>query len=245
MQLNNDLKKLYDNYYTDGKFDLQKKRDLTAIQSTRNLKYLLPDISKFRNLLDIGAGDGNTLYILSQENLIDELSAIEISKSGIEKIKNRRIKNLVKAELFDGYKIKEDTASFDIGIALHVLEHVEHERVFISEITRVCKFIYIEVPLEDTLSIDKAILHSPKYGHINFYNPSTLKALMESCNLSVISFNVFSHSKEYEILLNGSLSGTLRYYIKKMFLNILPKFATFFFTYTGGIVVTHKNKVEA
>jgi hypothetical protein len=44
--------------------------------------------------------------------------------------------------------------------------------------------------------------------------------------------------------LKGQLSGSLRYYIKKMFLNILPKFATFFFTYIGGLVVAQKNKVE-
>jgi hypothetical protein len=123
---------------------------------------------------------------------------------------------------------------------MHVLEHVEHERVFLSEISRVCKKVYIEVPLENTISIDKAIGFSPKYGHINFYNPSTLKSLMNSCNLEVLSFSVFSHSREYEVLLNGYVSGSLRYFIKKFFLKIAPKYATLFFTYTGGIVVSKK-----
>jgi ubiquinone/menaquinone biosynthesis C-methylase UbiE len=243
MQLSSNLKHLYDNYYSDGKIDLQTKRDLTAIQSVRNFKNLFPG-KRFNKLLDIGAGDGNTLSILSQENLSDELSAIEISISGINKIKGKAIKNLVKVELFDGYKIMEESSTFDIGIALHVLEHVEHERVFISEIARVCKYIYIEVPLEGTFFIEKAILVSSKYGHINFYQASTLKALMESCNLKVLRFNVFSHSKEYEILLNGYLSGTLRYFIKKLFLNLFPRLATFFFTYTCGIVVTNNQKID-
>lgn len=242
MQLSPELKNLYDDYYSGGKIDLQRKRDLTAIQSVRNLKNLLPN-TKFKKLLDIGAGDGNTLFILSKEDVANELSAIEISHSGIEQIKKKGIQNLVKAELFDGYTILEESSSYDIGIAMHVLEHVEHERVFLSEIARVCKLVYIEVPLEDTLSIDNAIKLSPKYGHINFYSPATLKALMESCSLLVLGFSVFSHSKEYEILLNGTFSGSLRYYIKKFFLKLAPKYASFFFTYTGGIVVSQKNKV--
>ncbi len=243
MQLSSNLKNLYDNYYNEGKIDLQTKRDLTAIQSVKNFKKLFPN-KRFNKLLDIGAGDGNTLSILSQENLVDELTAIEISNSGINKIKEKTITNLVKVELFDGYKIMEESTSFDIGIALHVLEHVEHERVFISEIARVCKYIYIEVPLEDTFSIEKAISVSSKYGHINFYRSSTLKALMESCGLKVLRLNVFSHSKEYEILLNGNFSGTLRYIIKKLFLYLFPNLATFFFTYTCGIVVTNNHKIN-
>jgi ubiquinone/menaquinone biosynthesis C-methylase UbiE len=239
MQLSPELKNLYENYYSGGKIDLQVKRDLTAIQSVRNLKNLLPGI-KFKKLLDIGAGDGNTLYILSQKDVADELYAIEISNSGINQIKKKGISNLVKAELFDGYSIQDNTSTYDIGIAMHVLEHVEHERVFLSEIARVCKKVYIEVPLENTISIDKAIGLSPKYGHINFYNPSTLKSLMNSCNLEVLSFSVFSHSKEYEVLLNGYASGSLRYFIKKIFLKLAPKYATLFFTYTGGIVVSKK-----
>ncbi len=243
MQLSTNLKNLYDNYYNEGKIDLQAKRDLTAIQSLKNFKNLFPN-KRFNKLLDIGAGDGNTLSILSKENLADELYAIEISTSGINKIKEKSIKNLIKVELFDGYEIMEKSMTFDIGIALHVLEHVEHERVFLSEIARVCKYIYIEVPLEDTFSIDKAILVSSKYGHINFYSSSTLKALMESCDLKVLRFNVFPHSKEYEILLNGSFSGTLRYLIKKLFLKLFPRLATFFFTYTCGIVVTNNQMIK-
>ena len=241
MQLSPELKNLYENYYSGGKIDLQVKRDLTAIQSVKNLKELLPGI-KFKKLLDIGAGDGNTLYILSERDVADELYAIEISNSGIEQIKKKGISNLVKAELFDGYSIQDTTSAYDIGIVMHVLEHVEHERVFLSEIARVCKKVYIEVPLENTISIDKAIGLSPKYGHINFYSPSTLKSLINSCNLEVLSFSVFSHSREYEVLLNGFISGSLRYFIKKIFLKLSPKYATLFFTYTGGIVVSKKEK---
>ena len=242
MQLDSELKRLYDDYYSDGKFDLQKKRDFTAIQTVENLKKLLSN-KKFSKLLDIGAGDGNTLNVLSKLNFAEKLYALEISKSGIDRIKTKNIDNLINVQLFDGYTIADETSSYDIGIVLHVLEHVEHERIFISEISRVCKILYIEVPLEDTFSINKAIKLSKKYGHINFYRIATLHALMESCNLKVLNYNVFPHSKKYEILLNGFFSGTLRYYIKSLFLKLFPNLATLCFTYTGGIVVSRNSKI--
>lgn len=240
MELSPKLKQLYDGYYNnDHKETLQLKRDLTALQSVKNLKKILPNL-KFKNLLDIGAGDGNTLVVLAKEVIADELSAIEISKSGIEEIQKKNIKNLVKVEMFDGYDIKEPSQQYELGLVLHVLEHVEHERLFINEVTRVCKISYIEVPLENTFFIGSAVKLSPLYGHINFYNPHTLKAMMTNLNLEIIRFSVFSHSIEYEMLISGKLKGWLRFMVKKIALKLFPKYATFFFTYTGGILVTKK-----
>ena len=240
MELSPKLKQLYDSYYNnDQKETLKLKRDLTALQSVKNLRKILPK-SKFKNLLDIGAGDGNTLEVLANENIADEFGAIEISTSGIEAIMKKNINNLIKVELFDGYDIKEPFQQYELGVVLHVLEHVEHERLFINEVTRVCKITYIEVPLENTFFVGAAVKLSPLYGHINFYNPHTLKAMMTNLNLDIIGFSVFSHSIEYEMLISGKLKGWLRFTIKKIALKLFPKYATFFFTYTGGIVISKK-----
>jgi ubiquinone/menaquinone biosynthesis C-methylase UbiE len=240
MELSPKLKNLYDSYYNnDQKETLKLKRDLTALQSVRNLRKILPK-SKFKNLLDIGAGDGNTLVVLANENIAEEFGAIEISTSGLEEIKKKNINNLVKVELFDGYDIKEPSQQYELGVVLHVLEHVEHERLFINEATRVCKITYIEVPLENTFFIGSAVKLSPLYGHINFYNPHTLKAMMTNLNLDIIGFSVFSHSIEYEMLISGKFKGWFRFIIKKIALKLFPKYATFFFTYTGGIVISKK-----
>ena len=239
MELSPELKQLYDNYYGDQNETLQVKRDLTALQSVRNLKSLLPD-SKVRNLLDVGAGDGNTLVVLADQNIADELSAIEISKSGIEAINRKNIKNLVKVETFDGYNIEEPANQFDLGVVLHVLEHVEHERLFISEVVRVCKIAYIEVPLENTFFVESALRLSPLYGHINFYNAKTFPSFMKNMGLDVLGFKVFSHSKEYEQLISGKFKGWLRYSVKTTMLKLFPRIAVFLFTYTGGVLVSTK-----
>jgi len=238
MELSPKLKQLYDSYYNnDQKEILKLKRDLTALQSVKNLRKILPK-SKFKNLLDIGAGDGNTLIVLANENIADEFGALEISTSGIEEIKKKNIKNLVKVEIFNGYDIKEPSQQYELGVVFHVLEHVEHERLFINEVTRVCKISYFEVPLENTFFVGSAVKLSPLYGHINFYNPHTLKAIMTNLNLDIIGFGVFSHSIEYEMLISGKLKGWFRFTIKKIALKLFPNYATFFFTYTGGIVIS-------
>jgi hypothetical protein len=237
MELNPELKNLYDNYYGAQKESLQLKRDLTALQSVRNLKSLLP-VAKVKNLIDIGAGDGNTLKVLADQKIAEEFSAIEISSSGIEAIKQRKIKGLVKVEMFDGYTIKEDADKYALGVVLHVLEHVEHERIFMREVLRVCESVYIEVPLENTFFIKSALKLSPAYGHINFYNAHTLPALMQHMNFKIKGFKVFSHSKEYEMLISGKIKGSIRHFVKSSFLKFFPKLAVFFFTYTGGILVS-------
>lgn len=240
MKLSPELKNLYDTYYNNEKRDqLKLKRDLTAIQSVKNIKKILPK-SNFKNILDIGAGDGNTLEVLVNEKMADSFAAIEISESGINEIKKKNINNLSKVEMFDGYKINDLNECYELGVVFHVLEHVEHERLFLNEITRVCKLIYIEVPLENTFFIKSAVKVSQLYGHINFYNPETLKALMTNSKLEILGFSVFSHSKEYEMLISGKTKGSFKYFIKKSALKLFPKYATFFFTYTGGILVTKK-----
>ena len=48
------------------------------------------------------------------------------------------------------------------------------KRSFLDEFSRISKMSYVEVPLENTLNVSKAIQIGEKYGHINFYNPEVL-----------------------------------------------------------------------
>ena len=57
------------------------------------------------SVLDIGAGDGAVLSELERRGLGNELHAIEISGSGIERIKQRNLKSLKTVQSFDGYTL--------------------------------------------------------------------------------------------------------------------------------------------
>ncbi|HVW94734.1 MAG TPA: class I SAM-dependent methyltransferase [Mucilaginibacter sp.] len=135
---------------------------------------------EFRKVLEVGAGDGSILKLLADKDFAPEYYAVEISESGVERIKARDIENLVSAELFDGYKLPFDNNSFDLIILSHVLEHVEHERLLLREIKRVARHFVIEVPLDYRTGVDKRIKHFLAYGHINIYTPTSLRYLLNS-----------------------------------------------------------------
>jgi ubiquinone/menaquinone biosynthesis C-methylase UbiE len=231
--LNEKYAKLYDGYYGDNEW-LDQKRKLSAIDSARNI---IAATKKSTNLslLDVGAGDGNVLAELSGSKVFDRIVALEISDSGIEKIKSRNISELVEIKKFDGYQISFKNKEFDLGIAIHVLEHVEHERMFLCELGRVSKKVLIEVPLEHGFNIHHAILNGKKTGHINFYTIETLASLLETSGFKVIDSKVASPSVEYEQLLYGNIKGKIKNSIRNILLKFFPAIAPKFLTYNGYV----------
>lgn len=140
---------------------------------------------------------------LNRKGLGKKLGVVEISKSGVEAIKARKIAKLDSIDVFDGYHIPHPDKSFDLGLAIHVVEHVEHERMFLREAARVCKKLYIEVPLEHTRDLSKAIRMSGPYGHINFYTTQTFENLLKTSGLKVERLKVFAPDLAYEQHLAG------------------------------------------
>jgi 2-polyprenyl-3-methyl-5-hydroxy-6-metoxy-1,4-benzoquinol methylase len=238
MKLDEKYKTLYSDYYKEGSSgDLSIKRQITADETAAHFLSFFKQ-PKFTSLVDIGAGDGSTLLSLARLNIAEEFAAFEISQSGLDEIRAQNIKNLNKAELFDGYHLSIEPDFYDVGIAAHVLEHVEHERLFLKEFSRVSRVCYLEVPLENTLNITKAIQSGEKYGHINFYNPETLLSLIKSSDLILLKHQIFQHSYAYERLIGGRLRGFIKYVIKKIALTVSPKIATILFAYTAGVLFT-------
>jgi len=134
----------------------------------------------FKKVLEVGAGDGSILKYLADANFAPEYHAVEISESGVEHIKARKIAGLKSVQLFDGYKLSFDDNSFDLVILSHVLEHVEHERILLRELKRVARHCIIEVPLDYRAGVDKRIKHFLAYGHINVYTPTSLRYLLST-----------------------------------------------------------------
>ncbi|OCX50701.1 methyltransferase type 11 [Mucilaginibacter sp. PPCGB 2223] len=132
----------------------------------------------FNNVLEVGAGDGSILKLLSESNFAREYSAVEISESGVGRIKALQISNLKSIQVFDGYHLPFGDDEFDLVILSHVLEHVEHERILLRELRRVAKMCLIEVPKDYRYGVDKRIKHFLAYGHINMYTPTSLRYLL-------------------------------------------------------------------
>jgi len=235
MKVNNILQDMYSNYYGFSE-KLERKRSIAAKDTVVNIISLLGD-DNLGNLIDVGAGNGSVIHELTQYNLYTSVSALEISATGIEEIESRNFPKMNEIKKFDGYSIPYKDDEFDTAICVHVLEHVEHERLFLAELSRIASRIYIEVPLEGGIRVRI----NRKYGHINYYTVPYLVNLLETSGFNVISSNVFSSSKAYEIHCSGVFIGSIKHMLRYGFLKIFGKnLAPNFTTYLMGIVCERK-----
>lgn len=229
-----DLNEFYSDYYsTDA---LAKKRALTALDSVDHIQAL--NKGPLGRLLDVGAGDGSVLQEIAHRKLASEICALEISASGIERINQLALPIVKEVKSFDGYAIPYEDASFESAICIHVMEHVEHERMLLREIGRVAKNIYIEVPLEGGVRGRT----NYKFGHINYYTPLSVTALLETSGLEVVSSQVFTSSLAYEQYLYGKTGGKLRNMTRNLLLKGLGPRASELMTY---LFTAHCRPVDA
>jgi len=175
--IDTELKSKYDNFYTqsDDAWRLEG-----AKKKSENILRLLDDHSTINKAIEIGAGDGSILQFIDKSDRIENLFALEISSSGIEKIKERKIGKLQEVKIFDGYTIPYPDKRFDLAICSHVIEHVEHPRILLREIRRISKEQVFEVPIDFSHQVHKKADHFLSYGHINIFTPALFKFLLLS-----------------------------------------------------------------
>lgn len=230
-----ELKNFYENYYDD---DVARKRAIAARQSVDHLEKL--GSNNQGTLLDVGAGDGAVLQEIERRNMAQCMDAVEISSSGIERIKARALKTLRSVEPFDGYKLPYPDRSFDTAIAIHVLEHVEHERLFLRELSRVASRVFVEVPLEHTARLGRSIKTGKPYGHINHYTFERFLNVLETSGLEPVRTRIFPNSLPYETFLGGRVVGTLKHIIRSGTLTVAPAVAPKLFVYLGAAMCLSK-----
>ena len=219
----------------EGQYGLPlRKREIAAHQTFEHMSPLFPD--KVGRILDVGAGEGSLLAHLNNSNMADELYAVELSAGGVRAIASRSLSRLVEVQSFDGYHIPYGNDYFDVAYAVHVLEHVEHERQFLREMSRVAKQIVIEVPLEHTLRVKRSIGLCREHGHINLYTPVTLQNLLETTDLCVDQVRLNGNSMEYERFASGPVRGTAKYAIRTGLVRSASRLATSLMTYNATVL---------
>jgi ubiquinone/menaquinone biosynthesis C-methylase UbiE len=230
MRISEHLQSNYEDYYDDG---VAAWRRLGAIGKADNIVSLCSDLPR-SSILEIGAGEGSILQRLSELNFGDELYALEISPSGIEAIKHKEIPRLADCQIFDGYHVPYGDNRFDIAILTHVIEHVEHPRILIYEAARVAKYVFIEVPLEDTIRLPRDFVFD-KVGHINSYSQKTIRRLVQSCNLRVLRQQATNPSKAAHTFQKG-YKRWIGYHVKQVLIKTMPTIATELFTYHAALL---------
>ncbi len=92
------------------------------------------------------------------------------------------------------------------------------------------KNVFIEVPLEENWRLSPDFVFD-KVGHINFYNPKTIRRLVQSCDMQILSAHLSHSSRASYVYRKGRAGGSLSYAIKELGLKVLPDVAARFFTY--------------
>jgi SAM-dependent methyltransferase len=223
------LKENYDAYY-EGE---STWRALGAIGKVQNVVDLCRDIPH-RRILDIGSGEGALLQRFSDVSFGEELYSLEISQSAITAIHQRNITRVRECRLFDGYAIPYKSRQFDLAILSHVVEHTEYPRKLLYEASRVADYVFVEVPLEDTMMLKPDFVFD-SVGHINFYSRKTIRRLVQTCDLRVLSQVVTNPSRavyEYQF----GRKGTLKYMLKECLLRAAEPWACQLFTYHCSMV---------
>lgn len=103
---------------------------------------LISEIQSVDSVLDIGCGTGRLSRLCAE--WASSVTGIDHNPESIQ-----RAKELVSEVRFiegDVKKILAETEVFSVALLVHVLEHIEGPKVFLSELSKFCKKIIIEVP---------------------------------------------------------------------------------------------------
>lgn len=231
-----DLKIFYEDCYEGGANELRWHRSLDV---TQNIQTLCKDLN-INSVIEIGAGDGAILKRLSDQKFAEEIYALEISSSAVKTILEAKIDCLKECTLYDGVYIPYENKKFDLAVLSHVLEHVEYPRILLYEAKRVAKYVFVQVPLEDSFKRPRDFTPN-RAGHINFYSPRTIRWLIQTCGLRVIGQITSNLAKEF-YKHDVRKKGLVKYFIKKYLLIIVPALATKLLVYNSALICEDTKK---
>src|SRR3989344_1869663 len=143
---------------------------------------------KVNSLLDFGCGPGNILSFLDKKMNLKRVYGFDISKSMIKIAR----KNFPKAK----YIISKDLADFsnkvDLVIFIDVLEHVPEPIKILKQASKISKYQFVKIPLENTLLRNMAkfigLNKVSSEGHINFWHKDEFLDLLDESGFKVIDF---------------------------------------------------------
>lgn len=231
IELNEKLRENYSDYYSGE----SEWRRVAAISKAANIVRLC-NSHRHDAVLDIGAGEGAVLQRLAELKFGKQYWATEISPTGVDAIRSRKIPNLRVCELYDGYTLPYSDKQFDLAILSHVVEHLEYPRRLIYEASRVAHKVFMEVPLEYTMMRPRDFTFS-KVGHLNFFTEKTLRWLVQSCGMKIIAQESVVAGKGNHTFHQPRI-GEIKYHLKRALLRAAPTIAPHLLTYMGMLVYT-------
>jgi len=249
---NNDFEDFIRKLYIENAY-LEKHPSLHIIDSPWKIFKVIPLIDKFISynkkevikILDVGGGAGLILkgvstYIEKKHHLKVDKFALDLSQNilKIQKKKNPDLKKILNEDIRD---TSLENKEIDLTLMIDVLEHIPSPSRALKELRRISEFVLFKVPLEDNLyfRIGEYIRYNRKrnstenFGHINFYNYSSLKSQIEKYMGYILKYN-FTNVNEYILQSTHykndlSVFGKLTTLLSMLISKISPKLSSFIF----------------
>jgi methionine biosynthesis protein MetW len=147
------------------------------------------ELVREKPVLDVGAGDGLFLSLLTQRKGFDQLTLLDISPVAVEKAQQRGLDAHV-ADITKAFPFPDQ--SFGTACALDVLEHLYDPLPTLKEMARVARWVVLVTP---NFHYWKERVHmlvgqvpfqcKPKRGHVHWFNLTMFHELIAQAGLEV------------------------------------------------------------
>lgn len=180
-------------------------------------------------VVELGCGEGAVAEALADRKFCGSYQGFDISESGIVEARGRKVDGGV-FELVSGEEMPMGDDGADLVILSHVVEHLEHPRILIREARRIARHVVVEVPLELNLRIPRDYVWD-SLGHINKYTSTSIRHLLQTCDLDVIRQFTTNASKGHALFHDTSRLRRAQWRLKELALATWPPLARGVFTY--------------
>jgi ubiquinone/menaquinone biosynthesis C-methylase UbiE len=219
---------------------MRQWRKLGAIDKAQNIRDIMePELVSNMRVLEAGCGTGDVIAQLAAGALGGEFVGVDVIDPALNNAAVREAGNLSFVHQ-EGARLPFADGSFDLVFASHVLEHVEDERGFLSELKRVSsRYVYVEVPCELHLRTRYASLQRTlRIGHINSYTPESFSLTLQSSGLKVVRLKCFDHSLAVHGFRSSQLRAAAKKAVRGSLLKLSESLASKLFTYHCGALCT-------
>lgn len=234
-----DFQQHYQQFYGSGNLD--EWRRIGAVGKAANVVrgWAEVTISPHRPVvIELSCGDGAIAQQLHELEYFSRYQGFDISGSGIQVARARNIPNATFTTVTASIPVEDDAA--DVVIMSHVIEHLEHPRQLIEEAHRIAPLLIVEVPCELNRRLPPEYDWDP-VGHINHYNPASIRALLQTCRYDFAGQFTTNPSREVQTFQQPGWKSTAKWAVKDLALRAAPKLATTQFTYHETLMAWRNN----
>jgi SAM-dependent methyltransferase len=188
-----DLVRFYDDAYTRDPGDAVRYARWRALGAVGKADHVIALCARAGlsagghpiNTLEVGCGDGALLCELHRRGFGGTLAGVEIAQAAVD-IARRRTE-ISSVELYDGLHLPVADGTYELGVLSHVLEHVHDPAALLREVSRACRAVVVEVPLEANWSARRAGKreHAAEVGHLQRLDRAAARAIAARAGLSI------------------------------------------------------------